>query len=117
MIPSNIRATLLAAAMAATPGVLRAQVDTAKPVRLKSPKPQMVKFKGEVIQANSIQITVRSRENERVIRTFSYSPKVREQMQRVIERGGYRTGDRVVVKHQAGTDVALQIQGKPSKPH
>lgn len=118
MIPSNIRAALLAAAaVAATAVVLGAQMDTAKPVRLKSPKPQTVRFNGEVIHADSVQMTVRSRENERVIKTFTYSPKVKEQMQRVIERGGYRVGDRVVVKHEAGSSVALKIQGKPSKPH
>jgi len=117
-MPFKIRAALLVAAVAAAAALtLGAQVDTGKPIRLKSPKPRVMSFKGEVLYANTVQIAVRSREDTRVVKTFTYTPKVKEKMEKLIERGGYQPGDRVVIRHQAGSDVALKIQGKPSKPH
>ncbi len=107
---------LAAAALLAAAVPLRAQVDTSKPIPIKQSKPKLVRFQGEVIHATPAQITVRSRENERVIRTFTYSPKVHEQMQKLSDRGGYQSGDKVEVQHEAGSNVALRIKGKPSKP-
>ncbi len=107
---------LAAAALLAAAVPLRAQVDTSKPIRVKESKAKLVRFQGEVMNATSVQITVRSRENERVIRTFTYSPKVHEQMQKLIDRGGYQYGDKVDIQHEAGSNVAVRIKGKPSKP-
>ncbi len=116
MTNSSIRAFLVAAGLlvAAAPAV--AQLDTSKPIAIKTLKPKIVKFRGEVLHMNPVSITVRSRENERVIRTFTFSPKVREQMQRILDNGGYQYGDKVVIESEAGSDVALRIKGKPSKP-
>lgn len=114
MKTTNIRATLLAAAVAFA-SVAFAQVGTGRPVQLKA-KPQVMKFRGEVIHADAYQIVVRSRENEKLIRTFTYTPKVKEQMDQIIDRGGYQTGDKVEIQHEAGSDVAVKIKGKPSKP-
>ncbi len=117
MTRSRIRGALLAMALAAAaPTALGAQVETAKPIRIQAPKPRVVKFRGEVVSATPVEITVRSRENERIIHTFRYSPKVRDAMQKIIDRGGYQYGDRVEVRHEAGSDVAIGIKGKPSKP-
>jgi len=117
MIRSRIRAALLAVGAAvAAPTALGAQVTVGKPIDLKAPKPKIVKFKGQVVQASIAQIVVRSSENERVIRSFSFSPKVREAMQKIIDRGGYQHGDKVEIHHEAGSDVALKVKGKPSKP-
>ena len=117
MIRSKIRASLLiAAAVAATTMVLGAQVNTGKPIRLKAPQRKVVKFRGEVLHANSAQITVAKRDDARFIRTFSYSPEAREKMLKIIDQGGYQYGDKVEIRHVAGTDVALKIKGKPSKP-
>jgi hypothetical protein len=93
-----------------------AQVETGKPIQLKAPKKKIAKFKGEVLSMTNVQIIVRSRDNERVIRTFTYTPEVREKMQQIIDRGGYQHGDRVEIQHEPGSDVALKITGKPSKP-
>ena len=90
--------------------------ETGKPIRLKAPKPKIEKFKAEVIHASSIQIIVRSRENEKMVRTFTYSPKVKEHMEKIINRGRYQPGDKVEIHHEAGSDVALKVKGKPSKP-
>lgn len=117
MMPSRIRALLLAcAAVAATAVVLQAQVETGKPIQLKAPRPQVQKFKGEVVHASAIQMVVRSRDNEKVVRTFTYSPKVKEQIDRIIGRGGYQAGDRVEIHHEVGSDVAVKIKGRPSRP-
>ncbi|HEV8384805.1 MAG TPA: hypothetical protein VGQ11_08025 [Candidatus Acidoferrales bacterium] len=116
MISSNIRAALLGAALALAVTSASAQVQTEKPIRLKAPKKKIEKFKGEVLSMTNVQIIVRSVENERAIRTFTYTPDVREKMQQIIDRGGYQHGDKVEIQHEPGSDVAIKIKGKPSKP-
>ena len=108
-------AAALFAAAAAPP--VRAQVTVAKPIVLKPPKQKTsrVKLQGEVMNSTAAQITVRDLKNERVIRTFTFSPEVARQMQHTIDGGGYQYGDRVVIEFEAGRDVALKIKGKPSK--
>jgi hypothetical protein len=80
----------------------------------KPPKP--LKFDGQVIASNSATITVRSRENAMLTQTFSYSPAVRGQMIKILDKGGYQFGDKVVIHYTPGTAVAVKLQGKPSKP-
>ena len=103
-------------AVAFTATTVSAQVDSGKPIKLKAPKPQIVKMKAEVVHWNSQRIIVRSLESEKVVRTFTYTPKVKEQMDKLVDRGGYQPGDKVTIEHETGTDVALKIRGKPSKP-
>ena len=108
---------LTAAAVGFAAATLGAQVETGRPIRLKGPKPKIEKFRGEVLHASRVQIIVRSRENEKVVRTFTYSPKVKEQMERLVERGTlFQVGDKVEIECEPGSDVALKIKGKPSKP-
>lgn len=95
---------------------LAAQVDTTKPIQIKTLKTKLATFKGEVMNATPAAITVRSQENQRVIRTFTYSPGVRGKMQQLLDRGGYQYGDKVEIRYEPGSDVALRIKGKPSKP-
>jgi hypothetical protein len=116
MRSSSIRAVLLGMALALAATSVSAQVETGKPIQLKAPKKKIAKFKGEVLSMTYVQIIVRSRDNERVIRTFTYTPEMREKMQQIIDRGGYQHGDRVEIQHEPGSDVALKITGKPSKP-
>jgi len=113
----RIRVVLLAAgALAAAAALPGAQLDTSKPIPVKPLKPKLVWFRGEVTQAGPVAITVRSRENERLVRTFTYSPKVRAQMRKRLDRGGYQYGDKVEIQYEVGSDVAQQIKGKPSRP-
>ena len=35
-------------------------------------------------------------------------------MLQIAARGGYRYGDKIEIEYAAGSDVALQIKGKPS---
>ncbi len=116
MRSSSIRAALLGTALALLATGVSAQVETGKPIQLKAPKKKIAKFKGEVLSMTNVQIIVRGRANERVIRTFTYTPEMREKMQQIIDRGGYHHGDRVEIQHEPGSDVALKIIGKPSKP-
>ncbi len=95
---------------------LAAQQQVLPPIVVVAKKPKVEKFRGEVLSATTLQLVARSRENATVIRTFSYTPAVREQMQKIIDRGGYQHGDRVEIHHEAGKDVAVKIKGKPSKP-
>ena len=49
------------------------------------------------------------------LHTFTYSPALRDKMQKVFDSGGYQYGDLVVIYYKSGTTVALNIKGKPSK--
>lgn len=80
----------------------------------KAPKP--LKFDGQVIASNSATITVRSKENAMLTQTFTYSPAVRDQMIKILNKGGYQFGDKVVIHYTPGTITAVKLQGKPSKP-
>lgn len=112
-------AALAAAGCAAIAPAARAQDDSSRPVLIakENPKTQKLKFKGEVISANSASITLRGQDNPREIQTFTYSTQVRDQMLGILKQGGYRAGDKVTVEYLSGTTVAQHISGKPSKPH
>ena len=123
MKANNIRAALLAAAAAAVaifaPGVCAQQVDLNKPIVIKQiePKVKRVKFTGYVQHMNNVQITVRSKDNELMIRTFTYSPEVRERIQEILDLGGFQYGDQVTIEYEAGKDIALKVKGKMSPSH
>lgn len=117
MTRSSIRALLFVlAAVALWAAPLSAQANTSKPIAVKNVKPQKVKFKGTVVNANTVQITVRSAQNERILHTFKLSEKVSAEMQKIVAQGGYQSGDWVEIEYENGTDVALKIKGKPSRP-
>lgn len=94
----------------------QAQTSTSAAAAQSKAKTQVLKFHGEVMSANSASLTVRSTTNGRDVMTFSYSPKVQQKIQGVIQKGGYQYGDKVTVKYNSGTTVALDISGKASKP-
>ncbi|HYA98388.1 MAG TPA: hypothetical protein VEH49_09855 [Methylomirabilota bacterium] len=93
-------------------------IDTTAPIVIKQVKPQTgnQKFKGTVMHANNAQITVRARNNELIIRTFPLSTAASQEMQRIIDRGGYQYGDKVEVIYDPVTQQALKVKGKPSRP-
>jgi hypothetical protein len=92
-----------------------AQVTTTAPIVLKQPKPKLEKFKGQVLSANITSIIVQSSENEKMVRTFQYTPEMRDKMLAIIDKGGYQHGDKVTVFTEPGSNVAVKIKGKPSK--
>jgi len=91
-------------------------LSTDLPVVTKPAKVKPLKFDGQVIAANSATITVRSKENPMLTQTFSYDPEVRDQMIKILNKGGYQFGDKVVIHYKPGTTTAVKLQGKPSKP-
>ncbi len=96
----------------------RGQFQVSQPKVVKSPKPstKLLKYSGTVISANISGITVRNPLNPQQSQTFSYSPEVRDQMIKILNKGGYQYGDKVTVEHLTGSAVAQHIHGKPSKP-
>ena len=105
-------AALLGAAVPAL-----AQVQTTAPIIVKQPKHKFDKFKGTVLSATSAVIMVQSTDNQRIVRTFQYSPKMHDKMIHIIDQGGYQYGDKVTVVTEPGSEVAVDIKGQPSKPH
>jgi ribosomal protein S17 len=90
------------------------QVTETKPIKLKQPKLKKEKYKGTVVSATMLAITVRHERDLRMIQTFRLAPQASEKMVKVLERGGYQSGDKVTVVHERGSDVALEVKGKPS---
>ncbi len=118
----TIAALAAAAVLTASASGAGAQVTTAPAihVKVKQPKTQLKWFKGEVLHADQLSIIVRDRQDPRFVRTFTYSPKVKEEMDKILERGGFQYGDKVQIRYQpdpsaSGKDVALDIRGRPSK--
>ena len=89
-----------------------AVIQTIKPKK-QSPYP---KFEGTVLNANNVIITVRGKENELAVQTFTLSQEARDKMQKIIDKGGYQYGDKVTVFYDPATNQALKIKGKASKP-
>ncbi|MFZ3218002.1 MAG: hypothetical protein WA192_18230 [Candidatus Acidiferrales bacterium] len=106
-------ATLLAAAP------LRAQIkgdprDAFVVVKQKPPKGTWLR--GEVIHADDHTIMIREEDNPLMIHTFTYADKAKDKMAKVLDQGGYQSGDRVKILWMPGSTQALNIKGKPSKP-
>ncbi len=106
---------ILALGLVLFAGVVVVQTTMAQTVSPQQAKVKVLKYKGTVISATSVAITLSSQQNPKMIQTFSYSPQVRQQMADVIQKGGYQHGDQVTIDYAAGTTVALRIHGKPSK--
>ena len=95
-------------------------VDTAVPIIVRAVKPHKAspyaKFQGTVMNATNTAITVRGRDNELSVQTFSLSEEAAAKMQKIIDKGGYQYGDKVTVYYDPQTRKAAKIKGKPSKP-
>jgi len=101
---------IAAAVIAALPLCpLRAQIDTVKVV-----KPKWRQW--NVIAASNSSMIVRDPQSERTVVTFTYSDKVRDKMQKIIDNGGYQYGDKVRIHHVEGQTLALDLKGRPSRP-
>src|SRR5258706_13250533 len=108
---------LCALALSASAQVTTAPVIKLKPVHTQQPqqaKPAKTRF--EVLHMMTTGIQVRSLVNGLEIHTFTYSDKIHDAMLNFFNQGGYQYGDKVEIQYQPGTEVALKIKGKPSKP-
>jgi hypothetical protein len=111
--------SLMAACALCGPAIsARAQTSTAPIiVSQQTPEPKIRKTRFEVLHMMINAIQVRSLADNREIHTFIYSDRIRDRMQALFNNnGGYQYGDKVVIHYMPGSDVALEIKGKPSKP-
>jgi len=124
----------LAAALAYSPGALRAQGPAAAAaaaaaitapvitkvfdtVTRRHPTPEGSDWlKAEVIHADAVTLIVREQQNGYAVHTFNFSPDLQPKMQAMIDKGGFQYGDKVSILYMPGQTVALRIHGKPSKP-
>jgi len=115
------RASILAVFLVAIAGVaapaVHAQVDTNSPIVVRQNTPKAVWIKGNVVHADGKSIVISELNNPRALHTFTYSGKSLAVMTKVLNEGGYQVGDKVKVQYVPGSTVALDIHGRPSKPH
>jgi hypothetical protein len=91
-----------------------APVPASKPTETPGAKTKKAEFQVLRMMVNAIQ--VQSLVDLREIHTFTYSERIRGEMQNLLNRGGYQYGDKVKIVYEAGNEIALNIKGKPSKP-
>jgi hypothetical protein len=92
-------------------------VDTAVPIIVNALKPKptgLGKFQGYVMHANSIQVTVRAKNSETAVQTFSLAGEASSKMQEMIDKGGFQYGDKITVYYNQSLQ-AVKFKGKPSK--
>jgi hypothetical protein len=83
------------------------------------PKPKatgLSKFEGTVLNANSVQITLKAMGNDLAIQTFPLSEAASLKMQQIIDKGGYQYGDKVKLEYEPTSLKVVKFKGKPSKP-
>jgi hypothetical protein len=84
-----------------------------------TPKPKvtgLAKFEGTVLQANSIQVTVKAKGNDMAIQTFPLSNVASTKMQQIVDKGGYQYGDKITLEYDPQSQQVVKFKGKPSKP-
>jgi hypothetical protein len=117
---NKTHAFLLAAALGLCGALMASSAPGASAQSAPASSPQtqkIIKVRFEVLHMLYQSIQVRSLVDMREIHTFTYSPEIRDQMQKVFTAGGYQYGDKVVVWYRSGGGIALKIKGKPSKPN
>jgi hypothetical protein len=93
-------------------------VDMAVPIIVNAVKPKptgLAKFDGFVMNANTVQITVRAKGNDLTIQTFTLSQEAAAKMQQTIDKGGFQYGDKVSVLYDPSSLKAVKVKGKPSR--
>jgi hypothetical protein len=119
MTSSRIFAAMILAACAglslANVPAANAQVNTNAPIVVKQRAKKPVWLKAEVIHADNHTLMVREEANSLNVHTFTYADKAQKKMSKVLDAGGYQSGDRIKVLWMAGGSEALDIKGKPSK--
>ncbi len=73
-------------------------------------------FRGEVLRADTVSLTVRDRRDPRHIRTFHYAPTLRPKILHLFEREGIEPGSRVEVRYDpAHPEVATDVRIHPPR--
>jgi hypothetical protein len=113
---------ILAAAFAIAAGValaaapVRAQMSDTPPIVVKQKPVKQTWLNAVVIHADNNSIMVHDAKNSLNILTFTYSAALRDKMQKILDNGGYQSGDKVRILYEPGKTEAVNIRGKPSKP-
>lgn len=107
-------------AFAQDPSIIVPVVDTAVPIVVAAVKPKplpagIAKFDGTVMNATSVQITVKAKGDDMAVRTFALAPAASAKMQETIAKGGYQYGDKVSVLYNQSSLQAVKVKGKASK--
>ncbi|HEX4380290.1 MAG TPA: hypothetical protein VH022_09670 [Candidatus Acidoferrum sp.] len=107
-------------ASAQDPALVIPVIDTAVPIVVNTIKPKplpagIAKFDGTVMNATSVQITVKAKGDDMSVRTFALAPAASTKMQETIAKGGYQYGDKVTVIYNQSSLLAVKIKGKASK--
>jgi hypothetical protein len=105
-------------ASAQDPATVIPVVETAVPIIVNTVKPKpsgLAKFDGTVMNATTVQITVKAKGDDMAVRTFSLAPVASTKMQQTIDKGGYQYGDKVTVMYDPNSLQAVKIKGKASK--
>lgn len=99
-------AVLAVAALFVLPAA--AQLTTAPTVKAKSPRQQIDRFHGEVVNFTDVAITVRDPKNVYTVRTFQFSPALAKKL-----TGHYvPNSSRVTIKFVHMSDTAVALKGK-----
>jgi hypothetical protein len=110
---------LAAFAFCIAPRSAPAQTVSAPMVIKSKPAPAEKPVKGhfQVLHMMINAIQVRNPADMREIHTFVYSDQIRPRMQAMFNSNAYQYGDSVVIHYMPHTEIALKIEGKPSKPN
>jgi hypothetical protein len=95
--------------------VARAQMNSSPPMVVKKKAQKPVWLKAQFIHADNHTLMVREQANQMNIHTFTYADKAQRKMSKILDAGGYQTGDSIKILWMAGGSEALDIKGKPSK--
>jgi hypothetical protein len=95
--------------------VARAQMSSSPSIVVKKKAQKPVWLKAQFIHADNHTLMVREQANQMNIHTFTYADKAQRKMSKILDAGGYQTGDSIKVLWMAGSSEALDIKGKPSK--
>ncbi len=73
-----------------------------------------VKYEGYVMNANGVQVTVRSKYSETSLQTFPLTGEAASKMQKYIDAGGFKYGDKITIYYNSRYQ-AVKFRGKPSQ--
>jgi hypothetical protein len=111
-----LAAFAIAAGTAIGAAPARAQMSDTPPVVVKQTPAKKVWLNAEVIHADNNSIMVHDAKNSLIVYTFTYAPSLRDKMQKIVDSGGYQSGDKVRILYEQGATQAIDVRGKPSKP-